>query len=230
MLISETINSAWRIRTKYDAMEAGVLGDRDGFTARNNLAVLLGGQRNAEVVLSGLLNTSLFVEETKRSIKQKSEEKGIDWRETDLVDAEIIFDLIGNPAEHFIDSICAELREVLNNWLDIYLEYHADFIISLEQEIDSDRTRFNQLVELARNVHPSDKIGKLQWFWLVAVTCTSKSSLDGSTTIISRINYQKAMVGQVVYRPTANLVCPKGTCRNNCTSKPLAEQASNSEQ
>ncbi len=181
MLISETINSAWRIRTKYDAMEAGVLGDRDGFIeARNNLAVLLGGQRNAEVVLSGLLNTSLFVEETKRSIKQKSEEKGIDWRETDLVDAEIILDLIGNPAEHFIDSLCAELREVLNNWLDIYLEYHADFIISLEQEIDSDRTRFNQLVELARNVHPSDNIGKLQWFWLVAVTCTSKSSLDGS--------------------------------------------------
>ena len=90
MLISETINSAWRIRTKYDAMEAGVLGDRQGFIdARNNLAILLGGQQNAETVLSGLLNTSLFVEETKRSIKQKSEEKGIDWRETELVDPEI---------------------------------------------------------------------------------------------------------------------------------------------
>ncbi|MEC7096762.1 MAG: UvrD-helicase domain-containing protein, partial [Candidatus Thermoplasmatota archaeon] len=52
MLISETINSAWRIRTVYDADEAGILGDRQGFiNARNNLAILLGGQRNAEVVL-----------------------------------------------------------------------------------------------------------------------------------------------------------------------------------
>jgi ATP-dependent exoDNAse (exonuclease V) beta subunit len=180
MLISETINSAWRIRTKYDAMEAGVLGDRQGFIdARNNLAILLGGQQNAETVLSGLLNTSLFVEETKRSIKQKSEEKGIDWRETELVDSEIILDLIGRPAESFIDNLCTELRGVLNNWLDTYLEQHGEFILPFEQEIDSDRTRFNQLVELARNIHPDDNIGKLQWFWLVAVSCTSKSSLDG---------------------------------------------------
>jgi hypothetical protein len=161
-------------------MEAGVLGDRQGFIdARNNLAILLGGQQNAETVLSGLLNTSLFVEETKRSIKQKSEEKGIDWRETELVDSEIILDLIGRPAESFIDNLCTELRGVLNNWLDTYLEQHGEFILPFEQEIDSDRTRFNQLVELARNIHPDDNIGKLQWFWLVAVSCTSKSSLDG---------------------------------------------------
>ena len=180
MLISETINSAWRIRTKHDAIEAGVLGDRQAFIdARNNLAILLGGQRNAEVVLSGLLNTSLFVDETKHTIKQKSKEKGIDWREDELVDPEIILDLIGKPAESFIDSLCTELRDVLNNWIDVYLEHHGEYILSLEQEIDSDRTRFNQLVELARNIHPDDSIGKLQWFWLVAVSCTSKSSLDG---------------------------------------------------
>ncbi len=181
MLISETINSAWRIRTKYDAVEAGVLGDRQGFIeARNNLAILLGGQRNAEVVLSGLLNTSLFVEETKRTIKQQSDEKGIEWRENELVDPEIILDLIGKPAETFIDGLCTELRAVLNNWLDIYLQHHGEFILSFEQEIDSDRTRFNQLVDLARNIYPHDNIGKLQWVWLVAVSCTSKSSLDGS--------------------------------------------------
>ena len=157
-----------------------------------------------------MLNTSLFVEETKRSIKQKSEEKGIDWRETDLVDAEIILDLIGNPAEHFIDSLCAELREVLNNWLDIYLEYHADFIISLEQEIDSDRTRFNQLVELARNVTLAITLVNYNGFGLLKSLVPPNHLSMVQITIISRvINYQKAMVGQVVYRPTANLVCPK---------------------
>ena len=120
---------------------------------RNNLAILLGGQRNAEVVLSGLLNTSLFVDETKHTIKQKSREKGIDWREDELVDPEIILDLIGKPAS-VSSTAFAELRDVLNNWIDVYLEHHGEYILSLEQEIDSDRTRFNQLVELARNIHP----------------------------------------------------------------------------
>ena len=181
MLISETINSAWRIRTIYDADEAGVLGDRQGFIdARNNLAILLGGQRNAEIVLAGLLNTSLFVEETKRAIKQKSEAKGIEWRETELVNPDIILDLIGQPAEPFIDELCTELRGVLNSWLDVYLEHHLHYILACEQQIESESTRFNQLVELARNIHPEDSIGKLQWVWLVAVCCTSKSSLDGT--------------------------------------------------
>ena len=65
-----------------------------------------------------VVNTSLFIEETKRSIKQKSEEKGIDWRETELVDPEIILDLIGNPAEHFYRQPLYRINGVLNNWLD----------------------------------------------------------------------------------------------------------------
>ena len=182
MLISETINSAWRIRTIYDADEAGILGDRQGFiNARNNLAILLGGQRNAEVVLAGLLNTSLFVEETKRNIKHKSAQKGIDWRETETVDSEIILDLIGHPAEPFISSIYNELRGVLNNWLDIYLEYHQQYILACEQEIGTNNTRFNQLVELGRNINPGNSIEQLQWVWLIAVCCTSKSSLDNKS-------------------------------------------------
>lgn len=184
MLISETINSAWRIRSIYDADEAGVLGDRQGFIdARNNLAVLLGGQRNAEIVLAGLLNNSLFVEETKRSIKHRSAEKGIIWRETEPVEPGIILDLIGHPAKPFIARLCNDLRAVLGNWLDVYLEHHQEYILACEQEIGSNKTRFNQLVDLVRNVHPDDSIGQLQWFWLVVVCCTSKSSLDSKTDV-----------------------------------------------
>ena len=179
MLISETINSAWRIRTVFDADEAGILGDRQGFIdARNNLAILLGGQRNAEIVLGGMLNTSLFVEETKRTIKQKSADMGIDWRENQIIASEIILDLISKPAEGFISALCAELRSILSDWLDVYLEHYQEFILDYEEEIGSDRTRFNQLVELVRNTHPDDSIGQLQWFWLVVVCCTSKSSID----------------------------------------------------
>ena len=62
----------------------------------------------------------------------------------------------------------------------MYLEHHLHYILACEQQIESESTRFNQLVELARNIHPDDSIGKLQWVWLVAVCCTSKSSLDGT--------------------------------------------------
>ena len=178
MLISETINSAWRIRTSIDAQEAGVRGDTEGFIqSRNNLAILLGGQRNAEVVLSGLLNTSLFVEETKRSLKRKAKERGTTWHESEIVDAEIILDMMGSSAESFIGTFANQVRKSLNQWIDVYMEVYANYVHDCEVELGTDKTRFNQLVDLARNTYPEDNIGKLQWVWLVALCSTSKSSL-----------------------------------------------------
>lgn len=179
MLISETINSAWRIRTNIDAEEAGVRGDPYGFVeSRNNLAILLGGQSNAETVLSGLLNTSLFVEETKRSLSEKSKAKGISWDDSKLLQPEIILDMIGEPAAEFIVAFNNQMRELLNQYIDLYMEYYSSYVLDCETEIGTDRTRFNQLVELVRNTVPEDNIGHLQWGWLVAVCCTSRSSLD----------------------------------------------------
>jgi superfamily I DNA/RNA helicase len=179
MLISETINSAWRIRTNIDAEEAGVRGDPYGFVeSRNNLAILLGGQSNAETVLSGLLNTSLFVEETKRSLSEKSKDKGILWDDSRLLEPDIILDMIGEPAAEFIEPFNNQIRELLNQYIDLYMEHYSSYVLDCESKIETNKTRFNQLVELVRNAFPEDNIGKLQWGWLVVVCCTSNSSLD----------------------------------------------------
>ena len=69
----------------HDAVEAGVRGDISGFIeSRNRLAILVGGQSRAEVILTGMLTKSLFVEESKRAMKKRSEEKGINWNQTKL--------------------------------------------------------------------------------------------------------------------------------------------------
>ena len=78
LLVKETIRSAWRIRTSNDAREAGVRGDVNEFiAARNRLAILVGGQARAEVILTGMLNTSLFVEESKRAMKKRISQRGL---------------------------------------------------------------------------------------------------------------------------------------------------------
>ena len=182
MLISEAINSAWRIRTPIDAQEAGVRGNIANFIdSRNNLAVLLGGQKNAEIVLSGLLNTSLFVEETKRSLKDKSKLKGINWNEGLPVHPDIILDMISNPAESFIGGLIDNLRPLLNSYIDLYMNHYESFILDFEIQIGTNETRFNQLVELVRNMPLENKIEKLQWVWLIAICCTSNSSLNNTS-------------------------------------------------
>ena len=139
---------------------------------------MLGGQSNAETVLSGLLNTSLFVEETKRSLREKSKSKGISWDDSKLLEPDIILDMIGEPAAEFIEPFNKQIRELLNQYIDLYMEYYSSYVQDCEAEIGTDKTRFNQLVELVRNTMPEDNIGKLQWCWLVVVCCTSQSSLD----------------------------------------------------
>ena len=53
LLIQETIHSAWRIRSNIDAIEAGVRADVGKFIeSRNRLAILVGGQARAEVILT----------------------------------------------------------------------------------------------------------------------------------------------------------------------------------
>ena len=77
LLTREVLQSAWRIRTVSDALEAGVRGNVAEFiSARNRLAILLGGQERAAVVLSGMLGKSLFVEESHRAMGSRAKSIG----------------------------------------------------------------------------------------------------------------------------------------------------------
>ena len=184
LLVKETIHSAWRIRTINDAREAGIKGDIGGFiAARNRLAILVGGQSRAEVILTGLLNTSLFVDESKRSLKKRSKLKGINWDGVSAIDSEIILEMFLEPAADIIDSFADKLHFELNNWVDQILLHPNELVLACETEQGTRSTRFNQLVNLARHSYPSSKTDRLQWVWMVSLAAASYSSLikDGMT-------------------------------------------------
>ena len=178
LLIQETIHSSWRIRSNSDAIEAGVRGDITRFIeSRNRLAILVGGQARAEVILTGMLTKSLFVEESKRAMKKRSREKGMQWNQSKPLDTEILLDMFLEPAADIIDIFADKLHVELNSWVDQILAEAKALVQMCEVEQGTANTRFNQLVDLARNSYPTDAKGKLQWVWLVALASSSYSSL-----------------------------------------------------
>ena len=178
LLIQETIHSAWRIRSNIDAIEAGVRADVGNFIeSRNRLAILVGGQARAEVILTGMLTKSLFVEESKRAMKKRSRQKGTEWDQSKPLDTEILLDMFLEPAAGIIDEFADNLYAKLNSWVDVILTEYNALVLNCEAEQATSTTRFNHLVDLARNSYPSDAKGKLQWVWLVALASTTYSTL-----------------------------------------------------
>ena len=178
LLIQETIHSAWRIRSTNDAIEAGVRGDINRFIeSRNRLAILVGGQSRAEVILTGMLTKSLFVEESKRAMKKRSEEKGVSWNPSKALDSEVLLDMFLEPAADIIDNFADKLHSDLNSWIDEILLEHSAFVLNCEVEQETTNTRFNHLLNLARHNYPKDAKGKLQWVWLVSLASATYSAL-----------------------------------------------------
>ena len=178
LLVKETIRSAWRIRTSTDAREAGIRGDVNEFiAARNRLAILVGGQARAEVILTGMLNTSLFVEESKRSMKKRISQRGLKWDGIEPIDPVIISEMFLEPAGDIIDSFADKLHKLLNKWVDEALSQAPAFVSACEIEQGTRKTRFNHLVNMARHSYPSTKGEKLQWVWMVSLAAASYSSL-----------------------------------------------------
>lgn len=178
LLIQETIHSAWRIRSDIDAREAGVRANASNFIeSRNRLAILVGGQARAEVILNGMLTKSLFVEESKRAMKKRSRQKGIEWNQSKPLDAEILLDMFLEPAADIIDEFADNLHAKLNSWVDVVLSEYNALVLTCETAQATSATRFNHLVDLARESYPNDAKGKLQWVWLVALASTTYSRL-----------------------------------------------------
>ena len=95
LLRSQALNAAWRIRNARDAIEAGMLQSADAFiAARNRLAIRLGGQASAQTALEGLLESSLFVEESKRRLRSRSIQTGFPWDGNTPPDYRLIEDMI----------------------------------------------------------------------------------------------------------------------------------------
>ena len=177
LLRSQALNAAWRIRNARDAIEAGMLQSVDEFiAARNRLAIRLGGQQSAQTVLQGLLESSLFVEESKRRLRSRSIRANLPWDGTNPPDDRLIEDMILQECHHLIDPVVEDVHQILNEWVDVFLQYHSIFVAPAQTETTS--TRFNQLAHLARETLPDAPTERLQWLYQVVSSATSLNQLS----------------------------------------------------
>ena len=97
-MVQDTLHAVWRIRSVDDAREAGVLNHHQAFLdARNRLVNRLGGQDQAEIVLGGLLDRSLFVEQSHRSMIQRAEDMGLAWNGRGPAPVDVLLNTIAEP-------------------------------------------------------------------------------------------------------------------------------------
>ena len=178
LLQQESLHTAWRIRSEYDAREAGItVGQSEFIAARNRLAVLLGGQQKAEVVFKGLLWKSLFVEESRRSLLNRCEEMGLAWDGVSAPPSEALLQMMVEPVQDKALAFATKLQDYLKDWTKLFLNYDASYLEAAEKEQGTQLTRFRHLQQLADEPLPTDSTQLIQWVWLVAIAVVSWKSL-----------------------------------------------------
>jgi ATP-dependent exoDNAse (exonuclease V) beta subunit len=189
LLQQETLHTAWRIRSEYDAQEAGIyVGKSEFIEARDRLAVLLGGQQKAAVVFTGMLWKSLFVEESRRSILHRCNEMGLVWDGISNPPSEALLQMIVEPVQNEVLGLATELQDNLLNWTNVFTQYSANYVSAAEVVHGTQQTRFNHLLQLAREPLPTEATHLIQWVWLVAIATASWNPLhkDDDVKFLSR--------------------------------------------
>ena len=178
LLQQESLHTAWRIRSEYDAREAGIIvGESEFIAARNRLAILLGGQKKAEVVFKGLLWKSLFVEESRRSLLNRCEEMGLAWDGVGDPPSEALLQMIVEPVQDEAFAFATKLQGYLKEWTELFLQYDASYLVKAEEAQETHLTRFRHLQQLASDPLPTDATQQIQWVWLVAIAAASWNPL-----------------------------------------------------
>ena len=192
LLRNQALNSAWRIRNSQDAIEAGMYQSADEFiSARNRLAIRLGGQQSAQTVLAGLLESSLFVEESRRRLRSRSISANLPWDGHSPPDYRLVEDMILQECQHLVNPVVEDVYAILNEWVDVFLQYHSIFVAPAQIETTS--TRFNQLVDLARGALPDAPIERLQWLYQVVSSATSITQLnEAKPTVLKGGNFPRS--------------------------------------
>ena len=176
LMVQDTLHAVWRIRSTDDAREAGVLNHHQDFLdARNRLVTRLGGQDQAEIVLNGLLGRSLFVEQSHRSMIQRSEDMGLHWNGRGPAPAGVLLNTIAEPVEHILPDFIANLHQRLSAWVQEFLPYHARCVAPAEEA--TTLTRFNHLVRLTTHPHPTLPGEQLSWVWKALLGIATASGL-----------------------------------------------------
>ena len=176
LMIQDTLNAVWRIRSVDDARDAGVLNHHHLFLeARNRLVTRLGGQDHAEVVLNGLLDRSLFVEQSHRSMIQRAEDMGLPWNGRGPPPVEVLMDTIAEPVRPLLGEFTRTLHDRLLDWVQSFLPYRTQCIVPAEAE--TTLTRFNHLTRLTSSPPPETAGEQLSWIWKALLGIATASTL-----------------------------------------------------
>jgi len=176
VMLNDALHTVWRIRSVEDAHEAGVLHHHEAFIgARDRLVAMMGGQGPAEVVLNGLMNRSLFVEQSHRAMIQRSEDLGLDWNGRGPVPVAVLLDLIAEPVRNELQGHLSALHADLRDWVDLFLQHHERCVAPAEG--DTHLTRFNHLVRMAHGDLPESTGAGLSWAWKLNMALASTSGL-----------------------------------------------------
>ena len=176
IMVQDTLHAVWRIRSVEDAREAGVLNHHHAFLeARNRLVRRLGGQDHAEVVLGGLLDRSLFVEQSHRSMIQRAEAMGLAWSGRGPAPVEVLLNTIAEPVEDLLPGFTLNLHSYLTAWVQEFLPYRAQCIAPAEAE--EPLTRFNHLTRLMSQPLPTQPGEQLAWVWKALLGIATASGL-----------------------------------------------------
>ena len=176
LMVKDTLHAVWRIRSIDDAREAGVLNHHQAFLdARNRLVARLGGQDQAEIVLGGLLDRSLFVEQSHRSMIQRAEDMGLPWNGRGPAPVDVLLDTIAEPVAALLPDFASVLHQRLSGWVQEFLPYHAQCVAPAETE--TQLTRFNHLVRLTTQPVPQQIGEQLSWVWKALLGISTASGL-----------------------------------------------------
>ena len=183
LMVQDTLHAVWRIRSIDDAREAGVLNHHQAFLdARNRLVNRLGGQDQAEIVLGGLLDRSLFVEQSHRSMIQRAEDMGLAWNGRGPAPVSVLLNTIAEPVVDLLSDFIEELQRRLRDWVQTFLPYHANCIAPAEDT--TTLTRFNHLVRVTSQPLPTEPGEQLSWVWKTLLGIATASGLVKPTCTV----------------------------------------------
>jgi len=170
VLISESLDVIWRLRSTGDAIDAGIPGEMaEGFLAsRERLIQRFADRRTVHTVLASLLNQQIFVDDVGRRMDAAGGVNGDSIRQLIL---EIIEELAGEVAE-----LCVELRELHLEWLDSVRNAATDLEISTA--LSEGMNRYAALDSLLQMTLPDTIWDQLLWIRALAVTTLPKSVLS----------------------------------------------------
>ena len=217
IMVQDTLHAVWRIRSVEDAGKRGcsittMPSSKHGIV----WFVVWEGKTTLKLFSVELLDRSLFVEQSHRSMIQRAEAMGLPWSGRGPAPVEVLLNTIAEPVEGLLPDFTANLHMYLTAWLQEFLPYRAQCIAPAEAE--EPLTRFNHLTRLMSQPVPTQPGEQLTWVWKALLGIATASGLVKPTcSFFPRICFQTETVGRLVCSQNLEPKALEKTRRRTCT-------------